>query len=101
MIFHSNFDELVELIKLVTQLSKDRVNNYNKWIRVGWVLHNTNYDLLPVWIEFSKNSKKYKKGECEKLWSKMKNTGYNINSLKNWIKEDNYIDVSTCNFIDL
>ena len=42
-------------------------------------LHNIDYRLLEDWIEFSKKCpNKFKKGECEKLWKKMKPSIYNM-----------------------
>merc|ERR1711871_629678 len=69
-------------------LSKKRADNYHTWIRVGWALHNTDLSLLPKWIEFSKKSSKYKKGECEKLWRSMHDKGLTYRSLRMWAKED-------------
>ena len=82
--------ELVEKsIKLTEMLSEKRTHQFHDWIRVGWSLHNTHICLLDTWIEFSKKSKKYKNGECEKLWKNMKDDGYTIRSLMLWAKEDN------------
>ena len=74
--------------KLLAMLSKKRADNYHTWIRVGWALHNTDLSLLPKWIEFSKKSSKYKKGECEKLWRSMHDKGLTYRSLRMWAKED-------------
>lgn len=83
---------------LVRMLSVERASNYDDWIRVGYCLYNIDRTLLNEWIEFSKLcSSKFKKGECEKLWKKMK-TGkdmLSIRSLHRWAKEDNYLEYST------
>lgn len=83
--------ELVnKAMKLTEMLSEKRANNFHDWIRVGWSLHNTHAkSLLDTWNEFSKKSKKYTKGECERLWNNMKDDGYTIRSLMLWAKEDN------------
>ena len=82
-----------EICKLMNILSKDRSDNYDDWIRLGYALHNINkYDndkYLKIWIEFSKLSSKYKPGECEKSWKKMKNIGLSVNSIYYWAKTDN------------
>ena len=52
-------------------LNKSRADNYNDWIKIGFCLYNISSNNLDLWIEFSKLSNKYKKGECEKLWYKM------------------------------
>lgn len=83
---------------LIKMLSKERAANYEDWIRVGYCLYNISRVLLTDWIEFSKLCPtKFKKGECEKLWKRMK-TGQNmltIRSLHRWAKEDNYLEYST------
>jgi P4 family phage/plasmid primase-like protien len=74
--------------KLVDMFKKSRAENYHTWIRVGWALHNTDPSLLGKWVEFSKKSKKYKKGECKRLWSGMRDKGLTYRSLILWAKED-------------
>jgi P4 family phage/plasmid primase-like protien len=74
---------------LVSILSPDRNNTFEQWIRVGWALHNIDRCLLNTWIEFSRQSPKFKEGECEQLWPKMKE-GLTIRSLMFWAEEDNY-----------
>ena len=79
---------------LVNILSKERADNYQTWMEVGWALHNidsANYQLLQYWIEFSKNSKKFKDGECETQWAKFKPKpdGLTIASIYYWAKQDN------------
>jgi P4 family phage/plasmid primase-like protien len=82
--------ELIEKsITLVEMLKKRRADNFHEWIRVGWSLHNTHKSLFDTWVQFSKISKKYVQGECDKLWKNMKNDGYTIRSLMLWAKEDN------------
>ena len=57
---------------LMNILKKSRSERYDDWIKIGFCLFNISSDNLNLWIEFSKRSKKYKKGECEKFWKKMK-----------------------------
>jgi hypothetical protein len=77
--------------ELVHILSPERANTYDTWMKVGWCLHNiAPHLLLYDWINFSKQSTKYKEGECERLWSQMRSDGLNIGSLHMWAKEDNY-----------
>jgi|SaaInlStandDraft_7_1057024.scaffolds.fasta_scaffold04376_1 P4 family phage/plasmid primase-like protien len=81
--------ELIEkALKLTNMFSNKRSNNYHSWLRVGWALHNTDTSLLDTWISFSKRSRKFKEGECEQLWTNMKDGGYTIRSLMLWAKED-------------
>lgn len=82
--------ELIEkAVKLTELFSTKRATEYHSWLRVGWALHNTDTSLLDTWILFSKKSKKYTEGECENVWSNMKDDGYTIRSLMLWAKEDN------------
>ncbi|ADO67528.1 putative VV D5-type primase/helicase [Cafeteria roenbergensis virus] len=83
---------------LIKMLSVDRASNYEDWIRVGYCLYNIDRTLLNEWINFSKLCpSKFKKGECENLWKKMKSgqNMYTIRSLHRWAKEDNYLDYNT------
>lgn len=79
---------------LVKMLSPVRASEYDSWIRVGYALYNIDKALINEWIEFSKKCpSKFKKGECEKLWKKMK-TGkdlLSISSLHMWARNDNYV----------
>lgn len=86
-------DEIRKASKLTSMLSKSRTEDYHEWLRVGLALHNIDNSLLPTWIEFSKKcSKKYKEGECEKIWKTMKNPSngnvLTIRSLVYWAKHD-------------
>jgi len=57
---------------LMNILNKSRVDNYEDWIKIGFCLFNISEDNLNLWIEFSKRSIKYKKGECKNFWGKMR-----------------------------
>ena len=79
-----------DLIKaLVEYLNKDRVEEYNTWLDVGFCLYNIDEDLLELWDDFSKKSDKYKSGECDRFWSKMDKKNFTIGGLRYWAKEDN------------
>lgn len=82
--------------RLVSILSSKRCDRYDDWLNIGFCLHNIGDALLEDWIKFSKLSKKYKEGECEKLWIKFKNIGYSIGSLHKWASSDDhekYMDI--------
>lgn len=82
--------EVIEkAVKLTEMFSHKRADDFHSWVRVGWALHNTDTSLLDSWILFSKKSKKYTDGECEKMWDNMKDDGYTYRSLMMWAKEDN------------
>ena len=74
---------------LVNMLNIQRADNYNKWIELGFCLHNIDDSLIELWIDFSKKSKKYKEGECQKSWATFRDDGLTIKTLHRWAKEDN------------
>ena len=87
---HLESDEEIKFVKSIIKiLSNNRGNDYNLWIRLGWCLHNIEYNLLESWIEFSKKSDKFVDGECEKEWANMDNSGLGLGTLYLWAKEDN------------
>jgi P4 family phage/plasmid primase-like protien len=80
---------LVEAKNLVKLLSRKRADDRDSWFRVGCCLHNIDYRLLADWIEFSKKCpNKFKPGECEQLWKKMKESTYTIASLHFFARQD-------------
>lgn len=84
-----NNDNVRKARILVEMLSDERADaSYRSWIEVGWCLHNIHPGLLDEWIQFSKKSTKFKPGECERLWFKMRDEGFNIGSLYRWAQED-------------
>lgn len=42
--------------------------SYDKWIRVGWALRNTNYKLYITWLKLSSKSKNFKWSDAQDLW---------------------------------
>ena len=90
--------DVQQISNLLNILSNERANDYNMWMEIGWCLYNINQndiELLNLWAEFSKKNPKFKDGECEKLWSKMRGMNNNgkklgIGSLYYWAKHDNY-----------
>lgn len=77
--------------KLLNILNPSRADDYHEWIQLGWCLHNIDDCLLADWIKFSQQSKKFKEGECEKLWSNFRNEGYTIASLYKWARDDDEV----------
>lgn len=84
----------INLIKsIVNILNDERAETYNEWVGIGWALHNidsNSQELLDIWIEFSKKSKKFKEGVCEKEWHRSRDDGYGIATLHYWAKVDNF-----------
>ena len=84
-----NFNDNIGKIKqIITLLDKKRSDNYNDWQNLGWCLHNIDDRLLPLWIDFSKQSSKFKQGECEQVWPYMDNQGLGLGTLYMWAKDD-------------
>ena len=77
--------------KLLQTLDKKRADKFSDWINVGWALHNIDDELLDDYIEFSKQSKKWEPGCCEKKWEEAKKIedGLTIASLHWWAQNDN------------
>jgi len=84
--------ELVTVGHIVREfISKTRADNYTEWMELGWILFNISEghsNGLQIWIDFSKNSRKFRDGECEKEWDKMEIRNYNFDSLKYLAKQD-------------
>ncbi len=77
---------------LVNILSVHRRDGYKTWFEVGACLYNIDDRLLPLWIEFSKKSPKFKEGECQDKWRKFKKETLGIASLKYWAKLDDPLE---------
>lgn len=86
-------DDISLIRSIVEILNDERAESYNEWIGVGWALHNidaNSQELLDIWIEFSKRSKKFKEGTCEKEWHRSRDDGYGVATLHYWAKIDNF-----------
>lgn len=86
----STEEEKDEVNRLVKMLSIERASEYNTWYQVGSCIHNIDHTLLKSWIRFSKKCpEKFKEGECEYLWARMKPNNYGIASLHHMAMNDN------------
>jgi P4 family phage/plasmid primase-like protien len=79
---------------LLGLLSMKRCDDYDPWLRVGYCLYNIDKTYLPLWIQWSKKSKKFEKGVCEKIWKTIKDDRddkdkLKIGSLLEWCEADN------------
>ena len=82
-------DNIEFVRKVIDLLDTRRADSYQEWIRVGWCLRNIDHRLLDAWVDFSKKSGKYKDGECDRMWSYMRDDGLGIGTLYMWAKQDN------------
>jgi len=86
-------DDLRRVKNLVSLLNPDRADDYNDWLHIGFCLYNIDTSLLNIWIDFSRQSSKFKEGVCEKLWNiNFRNNDFTIASLYRWAREDNSIE---------
>lgn len=75
----SNKHKTVE--ELVCAINPLYADIYDDWIRIGMALKDWNEGLLGVWDEWSRNSSKYKSGECAYRWSSFNGTGVTFRTI--------------------
>lgn len=86
-------DDLRRVKNLVALLNPVRADSYEDWLHIGFCLYNIDNSLLNIWIDFSRQSVKFKEGDCEKLWNvNFRNNDFTIASLYRWVREDNPIE---------
>jgi phage/plasmid-associated DNA primase len=73
-------------MKLATEamwaLPPEATDDYDIWITIGQTLHSLDESLLENWNEWSKQSEKYRDGECHRRWrSFSKDGGRGLGSL--------------------
>jgi hypothetical protein len=69
----------------------EATNDYDIWIMVGQSLHALDETMLDEWDEWSKQSDKYKEGECLKRWrSFSKGGGRSMGSLIHMAKQNGW-----------
>lgn len=80
---------LIEAQRLVDMFSEKRATDWYSWFQVGSCLFNIDYRLLDTWIKFSKKCpNKFKPGECEKIWKRMRSNNYGMASLHYFARQD-------------
>ena len=72
----------------LARLHPRRADEYLDWIRVGYCLKSLGESGLALWDEWSKQSPKYKQGECKMLWGKMKPQRITLRTLTHIANED-------------
>ena len=79
----------------VMALPKEFYDHFDKWIRVGWALYNTDKRMFNTWMLFSSQSDKFNFEDIPKYyddWKKMKKgkeNGLTQRSIMYWVKETN------------
>jgi hypothetical protein len=68
-----------------------RADDYNIWLKIGIALRSVNDPkLLDDWIEFSKQSLKFKAGECEKKWGSFRPDRLGLGTLHFYAVQDGW-----------
>lgn len=80
---------LPELKQVLDGLSDTTADNYDEWKRIGIILNELNPDSLEIYKDFSKRSKKYKTGDCEKIFRIVGIHKLTYATLKTYLKRDN------------
>ena len=90
--------ELKEVHEFTLILPKEyyEEGSYNKWIRVGWALKNTNEKMFLTWIKFSSQSSTFNYRDISEYYNMWKNfqkkntDGLTSRSIMFWAKTDNF-----------
>jgi phage/plasmid-associated DNA primase len=78
-------------VEAMQALPAEAADDYDIWLTIGQSLHSLDESLLEEWDEWSKQSDKYKEGECHKRWlSFSKGGGRGIGSLFYIAKENGW-----------
>ena len=80
-----------EAVEAMWAMPPEAADDYDIWITIGQSLHSVDDTLLDPWDEWSKQSSKYKEGECHRRWlSFSKAGGRGIGSLFHLAKENGW-----------
>ncbi|MBW4549368.1 MAG: DUF3987 domain-containing protein, partial [Symplocastrum torsivum CPER-KK1] len=71
-------------------LNPSRADIYDDWIAVGMACHYLGDPFLSKWENWSRQSSKYKPGECQKKWKSFKRSGVSIGTLGHMAKQDGW-----------
>ena len=89
---------LKELHDLVMIMDETYYNPFQKWLEVGWALHNTHDLLFWTWIKFSSKSEQFEWAEIPNLikkWTTEMSDGFSWRSIHYWCKRDFPVKFST------
>ena len=81
-----------ETHQFLMSLPSSYYDNYDKWVRCGWALHNTNFKLFISWMYFSSQSPKFHFDDIPgyyDMWKQMKDEGITERSVMYWSREEN------------
>jgi P4 family phage/plasmid primase-like protien len=91
--FEVNLDRDIQVAReAMWALPSDAADDYDIWITVGQSLHSLDESLLDEWDNWSKQSDKYKEGECHRRWlSFSKGGGRGIGSLIHVAQQNGWV----------
>ncbi|MEM6380141.1 MAG: PriCT-2 domain-containing protein, partial [Bacteroidota bacterium] len=95
----SNWSDVDWARSYLEALSPSRADDYNEWLSVGMALKAVSENLLPDWDNWSRQSTKYKPGECALKWESFKNPldpKTEIAKLGSWAKQDGWVSPFKC-----
>lgn len=79
------------VLEALANLSFERCDCRDTWLRVGMALHSAGDEYLQHWVEWSRKSPKFADGECEKLWAGFTRGGrLTVRTLLYWAKQDGW-----------
>ena len=87
---HSSDHHIHETHEFTMILPPEYYNDFNKWIRVGWALHNTDIRMFLTWIKFSSQSEKFNYDDIPtryEEWTNMNDEGFTERSIMYWARE--------------
>jgi hypothetical protein len=77
---------------LLVKLNPDRADDYSFWLHVGMALNSVSEDMLDDWIDWSKQSSKFKSDrDCERRWNSFKKDGISLGTLHFFAVQDGWI----------
>ena len=76
------------LTRVLMGLDYKKHNTYEDWVKIGMVCFNESLPVA-VWDAYSKQDKKYKKGECAEKYRTFTKGKLTQATLWKWLKEDN------------
>jgi hypothetical protein len=85
------YEDKYNAIPFLKILHKNRVKNYDDWFKLGVLIYSLDLPCA-VWDHLSKQSTKYKAGECQYKWTTFHSKGFTIKSLFHWCKADNPVE---------
>ncbi|MBW4590099.1 bifunctional DNA primase/polymerase [Aetokthonos hydrillicola Thurmond2011] len=77
-------------LSYLAALDPSRADDYDTWLAVGMALKSADESLLADWDTWSRQSAKYKPGECDRKWASFKRMGIGLGSLAHLAKQDGW-----------